>query len=61
MRVFINPRLTKGDCSNPPSGFSPVALNAKESYQGHLGNLFYILCGHFHEKKNGGTTLPGVG
>ena len=24
----------------------------------HLGNLFYILCGHFHEKKNGGTTLP---
>ena len=24
-------------------------------------NLFYILCGHFHEKKIGGTTLPGVG
>ena len=23
-----------------------------------MGNLFYILCGHF-DGKNGGTTLPG--
>ena len=25
----------------------------------YLGTLFYILCSHFHENKNGGTTLPG--
>ena len=39
--------------------FSGSSETLKESYQGHLGNLFYILCGHFHEKKIGGTTLPG--
>ena len=27
--------------------------NAKESDPGHLGHLFYILCGHFDEKKPG--------
>ena len=25
--------------------------NEKESDPGHLGHLFYILCGHFDEKK----------
>ena len=30
----------------------------KEVTKGIIGNLFYILCGHFHEKK-WGTTLPG--
>ena len=24
--TYINPRLTKGGCCNPPYGFSPVAL-----------------------------------
>ena len=40
LELLINPRLTKGGggCCNPLT----------ESYQGHLGNLFYILCGHFH-------------
>ena len=28
--------------------------NAKESDPGHLEHLFYILCGNFDEKKNGG-------
>ena len=49
--MVINPRLTKGGFCNPPYGFPRSLLNAKESYQGHIGNLFYILCGHFHEKK----------
>ena len=33
----------------------------EESDLGHLSNLFYILCGHFDEKKFGvpPTTLPG--
>ena len=55
---MFNRRLTKGAYCNPNYDFSTVA---KESYQGHIGNLFYILCGHFHEKKkkNEGTTLPG--
>ena len=35
----------------------PFLQNAKESYLGHISNLFYILCGHFAEKK-WGTTLP---
>ena len=30
----------------------------KGGCQGHIGNLFYILCGHFHEKI-GCNTLPG--
>ena len=33
--------------------------NAKESDPGHLGHLFYILCGHFDEKKTGGTPQDG--
>ena len=49
----INPRLTKGGCCNPLTVFPQSLQNAKESYQGHIGNLFYILCGHFHEKKLG--------
>ena len=27
---------------------------------GYIGYLSDILRGHFHEKKNGGTTLPGA-
>ena len=56
---IFNPRLTKGVVSTPLQFFSSSFKTLKESYQGHLGNLFYILCGHFHEKKIGGTTLPG--
>ena len=33
--------------------------NAKQSDPGHLSNLFYIRCGHFDEKKSGGTPNGG--
>ena len=42
-------------------GYHPLTVclrlhkNAKESDPGHVGHLFYILCGHFDEKKNRGT------
>ena len=43
-----------------PSRFFPCRPKTKkESDLSHLGNLFYILCGHFNEK-NGGSTLPGA-
>ena len=59
--VYINPRLTKGGglLQPPLTVFLRSLKNAKESYQGHLGNLFYILCGHFHEKKMGVPPYPG--
>ena len=57
--LTLNPRLTKGGCCNPPLLF--FSGSSKESYQGHLGNLFYILCGHFHEKKLGVPPYPGEG
>ena len=41
-------------------GFSWSLQNAKESELEHIGNLFYILCGHFNEK-NGVPPYPGVG
>ena len=41
-------------------GFSLSPQNQKESDLSHLGKLFYILCGHFDEKKIGGSTLPGA-
>ena len=48
-----------------PLLFSQSLQNAKERDLGHIINLFSILCGHFDEekkkKKNGATTLPGVG
>ena len=55
-----NPRPTKG------GGSLTVCLrphkNANESDPGHLGHLFYILCGHFDEKKNWGyPPKMGVG
>ena len=56
-RTSVNPRPTKGWL--PPT---TVCLrshkNAKESDPGHLGHLFYILCGHFDEK-NKQTNKPG--
>ena len=36
-----------------PSKFFAVTPNQKESDLNHLGNLKYILCGHFDEKKMG--------
>ena len=58
--ISFNPRLTDGGGGGrwlqPPFRFFPVA---PESDPWHIGNLFYILCCHFDEKKNGGTTLPG--
>ena len=58
----INPRLTKGGWLQPPlTVFSRSLQNAKESDLGHISNLFYILCGHFDEKKLGVPPYPGVG
>ena len=41
----------------PLTVFSRSLQNAKSDL-GHIGNLFYILCGNVDEK-NEGTTLPG--
>ena len=54
---MINPRPTKGS-GHPLTVCLRPHKNAKESDPGHLGHLFYILCGNFDEKKkkkNGGT------
>ena len=48
-----NPRLTNGVVATPLTVFSWSLQNAKESDLGHIGNLFYILCGHFNEKDCG--------
>ena len=53
----LNPRPTKGGGWFPLRFVSGLTKNAKESDPGHLGHLFYILCGHFDEKKPGGTPL----
>ena len=53
----------------PRGGWLPPPLtvclrphkNAKESDPGHLGHLFYILCGHFDEKKKKHGVPPEVG
>ena len=46
--------------ATPITVFTRSLQNTKVNYLGHIyiGNLFYILCGHFDEKK-WGTTLPG--
>ena len=48
--------------ATPLTVFSLSLQNAKESDLGyHKGNLFYILCGNFDEKKMGVPPYPGVG
>ena len=59
--MVINPRLTERGGCNPLTVLSWSLKNAKESDLGHIGNLFYILCGHFDEKKIGVPPYPGVG
>ena len=69
---FLNP----GTPNDPILTFDPLTLsyqggayhppsvchkNAKESDPGHLEHLFYILCGHFDEKKTGVPPTMGVG
>ncbi len=54
--TILNPRLTRGVVATPPRIFLPLHKNAKETDPGLLGNLFYIFCAHFDEKKIGGTT-----
>ena len=45
-----------GGVVNHPLTVCPLLhQNAKQSDPGHLSNLFYILFGHFDEKKSGGT------
>ena len=57
---YVNPRLTRG-VATPFTVFSRSLQNGKESDLGHIGNLFYILCGHFDENKLGVPPYPGVG
>ena len=46
----LNPRLTEGGSYHPLEIFSLSPQNQKEIDLRHLGNLNYILCGHFDEK-----------
>ena len=52
--LSFSPRLTKGVVvvvTTLLENFSLPPQNQTESDQNHLGNLSYILCGHFDEKK----------
>ena len=59
----INPRPTKGGGGSyhPQTVCLRPHKNAKESDPGHLAHLFYILCGHFDERKPGVPPKMGVG
>ena len=46
--------MSKGEYLIVPKGTKSTGAGKL----GLKGYLFYILCGHFHEK-NGGTTFPG--
>ena len=50
--------LTKGMVTKC---FPAPPQNHKESDQSHLGNLNYILCGHFEKKKKMGVYPSGWG
>ena len=52
-KVKLTPSNQGGVVATPLTVFPRSLSNAKEIYQGHIGNLFYILCGHFHEKNWG--------
>ena len=52
--VVLTLVLPKGVVTTP---LTVCLRNAKESDPGHLGHLFYILCGDFDEKKNRGVPL----
>ena len=45
------PYLRKGGGYHPLTICRRLHQNATHSDPGHLSNLFYILCGHFDEKK----------
>ena len=56
--------LSRGDGGYPLTVCLQPHKNTKESDPGHLGHLFYILCGHFDDKKKKKTGVPlkmGVG
>ena len=57
----FNPRPTKGGWLPTPTVCLRPYKNPKESDPGHLGHLFYILCGHFDEKKKKPWVLPKMG
>ena len=48
---YINLHLIDKGVVTTREDLSPAAQNRKKSDPGHLGHLFYILCGHFDEKK----------
>ena len=51
----LTPVLLRGGCYHPLTVCRQLHQNAKQTDPGHLSNLFNILCGHFDEKKSGGT------
>ena len=53
--ALVNPRPTKGVVTTPLTVCLRPHKNLKESDPGHLRHLFYILCGHFDEKKKLGV------
>ena len=55
----FNPRLTKGGLMQPPLRFSSGSSKTLKKVTKGI-YLFYILCGHFHEKKLGVPPYPGV-
>ena len=52
--VYFNPHPPKKVVTTPLKIFSLPPQNQKESGLSHLGNLKYIICSHFDEKKMGG-------
>ena len=56
--LHLNPG---GVVTTPLENFSLPPPNQKESDQSHLGNLNYILCGHFDGKKLGVPPSGRVG
>ena len=51
--------LVQGGVLQPPLRF--FSGSSKTLKKVTKGNLFYILCGHFHEKNLGVPPYPGVG
>ena len=49
------PHLPKRGGYHPQTVCLRLHQNARQSDPGHLSNLFYILSGHFDEKKSRGT------
>ena len=51
------PFVLSNVCATHPRGFFLSPLNQQESGPSRKGNLNYILCGNFDEKKSRGTSF----